>query len=79
MLGTALEVPTLNGLASVRVPPGTQPGAVIRLRGKGLPEFGTRRRGDLYLRIHVAIPEKFTREERSLYERLRAVGPDRQQ
>ena len=79
VLGTTLEVPTMNGVASVRVPAGTQPDAVIRLRGKGLPEFGARRRGDLYLRIHVSIPEKLTREERSLYERLRDLGADRRQ
>lgn len=73
VLGTALEVPTLNGSASVNIPPGTQPGAVLRLKGKGLPEFGSGRRGELYLRIEVQVPEKISREERELYERLRSI------
>ena len=74
VLGAALKVPTLDGSASVSVPPGTQPGAVLRLKGKGLPEFGSARHGDLYLRIEVRVPEQLTSEERELYERLRAIS-----
>ena len=73
VLGATLEVPTLNGSASVSIPPGTQPGAVLRLKGKGLPEFGDGRHGELYLRIEVRVPEQLSREERELYERLRAI------
>jgi len=54
ILGTTLEVPTLDGSVSVTVPPGIQPGEVLRIRGKGLPEFGSSRHGELYLRIEVA-------------------------
>jgi molecular chaperone DnaJ len=74
VLGAILEVPTLEGSASVTVPPGTQPDAVLRLKGKGLPEFGSGRHGDLYLRIVVRVPEQLSREERGLYERLRMLG-----
>jgi molecular chaperone DnaJ len=74
VLGTTLDVPTLDGSASVTIPPGIQPGAVLRVKGKGLPEFGTSRRGELYLRIEIRIPEHLTQEERELYERLRALG-----
>ena len=74
VLGTTLEVPTLDGSASVTIPPGIQPGAVLRIKGKGLPEFGSGRHGELYLRIDVRVPEQLTREERELYERLRALG-----
>jgi molecular chaperone DnaJ len=74
VLGTSLKVPTLDGSASVTVPPGTQPGAVLRLKEKGLPEFGSKRHGVMYLRIEVKVPEKLTREERELYERLRDAG-----
>jgi molecular chaperone DnaJ len=79
VLGTALKVPTLDGAVEVTVPPGTQPGEVLRLRGKGLPVFGARGRGDLNLRIEVKIPERLTAEERALYEKLRASpkGPRR--
>ncbi len=73
VLGATLEVPTLNGSASVSIPPGTQPGAVLRLKGKGLPEFGSARHGELYLRIEVRVPERLSREERELYQRLRAI------
>ncbi len=74
VLGATLEVPTLDGSASVTIPPGTQPGAVLRLKGKGLPEFGNGHYGEMYLRIEVRIPEQLGREERELYERLRALG-----
>lgn len=74
VLGVTLEVPTLDGSASVTIPPGTQPGAVLRLKGKGLPEFGNGRRGEMYLRIEVRVPEQLGSEERELYERLRAIG-----
>jgi molecular chaperone DnaJ len=73
VLGTSLMVPTLTGDATVKVPAGTQPGSVLRLKGKGLPHFGSSRRGDLYLRVHLHVPERLTAEERKLYERLRAV------
>ena len=73
VLGTTLDVPTLDGSASVTIPPGIQPGAVLRVKGKGLPEFGNGRHGELYLRIDVQIPERLTREERELYEQLRAI------
>ena len=74
VLGVKLQVPTLNGSASVTVPPGIQPGAVLRVKGKGLPEFGNGRHGEMYLRIDVQIPERLSHEERELYERLRAIG-----
>jgi molecular chaperone DnaJ len=73
VLGTSLEVPTLNGSLKVTIPPGTQPDNVLRLKGKGLPEFGGKRRGDLYLRVEVHVPEKPGAEERKLWERLRAI------
>jgi molecular chaperone DnaJ len=75
VLGTTLKVPTLNGAPlEVTVAPGTQPDTVLRLRGKGLPEFGRRRRGDLLIRLKVRVPERPSFEERALYERLRALA-----
>jgi molecular chaperone DnaJ len=73
VLGAELGVPTLNGSITVKVPPGTQPDSQLRLRGKGLPRFGTRGRGDLYVRLAVRVPEHVTAEERRLWERLRAL------
>lgn len=72
-LGAELPVPTLDGSITVKVPAGTQPGSDLRLRGKGLPRFGARGRGDLYVHLAVRIPERLTGEERKLWERLRAL------
>lgn len=73
-LGTSLAVPTLDGTVAVTIPPGTQPGSVLRLRGKGLPAFGGGDWGDLYLRLEVQVPERISTEERQLFEKLRALG-----
>jgi molecular chaperone DnaJ len=74
VLGTTIEVPTLEGPASVNVPAGTQPDSLLRLHGKGLPRFGDGGRGDLYLRLLVRIPEHLSAQQRRLFEQLRAVG-----
>jgi molecular chaperone DnaJ len=72
-LGTTLRVPTLDGDIEVKVPTGTQPDEVLRLRGKGLSAFGGGR-GDLKLRIQVHVPERLTARERELYEQLRSTA-----
>jgi molecular chaperone DnaJ len=74
VLGTVVKIPTLQRPATVYVPPGTQPGTVLRLKGKGLPEFGGAGKGDFLLRIIVKIPEHISTEERALYEQLRKLG-----
>jgi molecular chaperone DnaJ len=71
VLGTKLTVPTLAGEATVEVPPGTQPGSLLRLRGKGLPLFGQDRKGDLYLALGIHIPDRLSAGERELYDQLR--------
>jgi molecular chaperone DnaJ len=73
VLGAEIDVPTLEGPTKVKVPPGTQPDSQLRLRGKGLPRFGARGRGDLYLRLAVRLPERVSAQERGLWERLRAL------
>lgn len=73
VLGAEISVPTLDGPLMVKVPPGTQSDAQLRLRGKGLPHFGGRGRGDLYVRLHLRVPERVSSEERKLYERLRSL------
>jgi molecular chaperone DnaJ len=73
VLGSKIKVPTLDGEVEVTIPAGTQPDEVLRLRGKGLPEFKGHGRGDLNLRILVQIPENPSAEERQLYEQLRAI------
>lgn len=70
VLGTTLSVPTLSAHAKVKVPPGTQPGEVLRLRGAGLPRFQSGGKGDIHVRIEVRVPERLSEEERALYEKL---------
>ncbi len=74
VLGTSLTVPTLDGRAKLQVPAGTQPASVLRLRGKGLPEFGGGVHGDLYVALRVSVPADLSAEERALWERLRELG-----
>jgi molecular chaperone DnaJ len=69
-LGAELEVETLDGTERVRLEPGTQSGAVIQLRGKGMPHLDRRGRGDLLLTVHVRTPTDLRREERQLLERM---------
>jgi molecular chaperone DnaJ len=69
-LGAEVSVPTLDGPATVRIHPGTQTGEVIRLKGKGMPRFRGYGRGDLLVRIGIAVPEKLTQRQRALLEEL---------
>lgn len=77
VLGTQLQIPTLDGPTSVQVPPGTQPDTVLRLRHKGLPNFGHGGRGDLLLRMRLVVPERLGADERRLYEQLRQISRGR--
>lgn len=74
VLGTVLQVPTLDAPVAVTVPPGTQPDTVLRVAGRGLPAFGGGRRGDLYLRMQVLVPQQPGAQERALYQQLRQLG-----
>ncbi len=69
-LGTTIEVPTLEGKAKVKITPGTQPGKILRLKGKGLPSLNGYGKGDLLVNINVWIPENLSREEKTLMEKL---------
>lgn len=71
VLGASIDVPTLDGQVSVKVPAGTQPDLILRLRGKGLPSFGGASRGDLYVRLQVHVPERLSDRQRQLFEQLR--------
>jgi molecular chaperone DnaJ len=72
VLGTTLDVPGLESRIRVSVPPGTQPDTVLRVRGKGLPRAAGADPGDLYLVVHVRVPERLDDEQRALYEKLRS-------
>jgi molecular chaperone DnaJ len=72
-LGTELQVPGLNGEERLKIPEGTQSGAVFRIKGKGLPDPHGGGRGDLYYHVRVLTPSKLTREQRKLMEQLDAT------
>lgn len=69
-LGAVVEVSTIDGPLNIRVQPGTQPGTLIRLRGKGVPHVRGSGRGDQYVRIKLTIPTHLTRRQRELLEEL---------
>ncbi|MGI8955852.1 MAG: DnaJ C-terminal domain-containing protein [Chthoniobacterales bacterium] len=71
VLGTELEVPTLEGFRKLKIPAGTQGGQRFRLRTRGLPT-ATGGRGDLYVVTQIAIPKKLSDAERALWEQLAA-------
>ena len=75
LLGTVLEVPTLlEGPRRVRVPPGTRPGARIRLSGMGLPRAKGAGKGDAFLSVKLEVPSKLTTKQRKLVEELAREG-----
>jgi molecular chaperone DnaJ len=69
-LGTAIEIPTVNGKVKIKIDPGTQPGKILRLKGKGLPEVDNYRHGDLLVSVNVWIPKSLSRDEKKLLEKL---------
>lgn len=70
-MGGAVEVPTISGRARLNIPAGTQPGKVLRLRGKGLPNPQGGPQGDELINVMVYIPEKLTDKEKEAFESLR--------
>ncbi len=70
-LGGAVEVPTITGRARLNIPAGTQPGKVLRLRGKGVPSTDGRGTGDELINVMVYIPENLNDKERAAFESLR--------
>lgn len=75
-LGASVRIPTPGGgRVSLKVPPGSQDGRTLRLRGKGAPKLKGGH-GDLLVRVRVEVPEKLTKEQRQLFEQLAAILPD---
>jgi molecular chaperone DnaJ len=69
-LGTSKTIDTLDGKVSLKVPAGTQSEKIFRLRGKGLPVLHSSQRGDQLVRVRVHTPERLSREEKELFEKL---------
>lgn len=69
-LGAEIAVPTIDGPSTIKIQAGTQVGSVITLRGKGMPRFRGYGRGDLLIRIGIAVPQKLTANQKALLEQL---------
>jgi len=68
ILGTQISIKTVHGDVTLKIPPGTQPSQIFRLKGKGLPVLSSSRTGDHFVIINIDIPTKLSRKERSLIE-----------
>ncbi len=74
-LGCEVEIPTFEGVETVKIPEGTQPGAQLRLKARGVPRVNASGRGDLYIHVEVHIPTKLSKDQRKAFEALRDSLP----
>lgn len=74
VLGDTFEVNTVSGKVKVKVPPGTQPGSLVRLKGKGMAKMGEIGHGDHYVRVNLDVPKNPSKQEKQLYEELYNLG-----
>lgn len=74
VLGADISVPTLDGPVKLRVPPGSENGQQLRVRGRGLPKGKTGERGDFHAILTIRLPSTLSDEERALWEKLRSVS-----
>jgi len=70
VFGTQLEVPTIDGRAKIKIPPGTQSGKIFRLKGKGFPAVNSYQKGDQLIHVNVWTPQNVSAEEKAMLERL---------
>lgn len=75
-MGDEIDVPTLDGKEKLKIPAGTQPGTVFRLKEKGIPSLRGRGRGDQHVRIKVIVPQKISDKQRELLKEFAALGGD---
>ena len=82
-LGGQIEVPTLSGNASLTIEPGTQPGSILRMKGKGIPHVNQRGSGDQLVHVDIYVPTKLSSDERSVLKKLSAskhfIAPDQRE
>lgn len=75
ILGTTVSVATIyDKQLSLKIPPGTKPGTKMRLSGHGLPDMKTSKKGDLYVRVQIKIPQHLNEKQKKAVEKLAAVG-----
>jgi molecular chaperone DnaJ len=69
-LGTELRVPTLDGSEKVKIPAGTQPNTILKIKGKGLPHYGNYSKGDQLVRVNIKVPTSLNEVQKSLLKEL---------
>ena len=72
VLGTNVEVPTIDGKAKIKIPAGTQSGKIFRLKGKGFPAFQSYEKGDQLVEVNIWSPQNLSNEERETLEKLKS-------
>jgi molecular chaperone DnaJ len=75
-LGEKIEIPTVDGLVMLSMPPGVQNGQQLKLKGKGVPHFGGAGVGDHYVTIHVVTPTNITEKGKELLRELDMMHPE---
>jgi len=70
VLGTRVEVDTIDGKVELKIPAGIQSGKIFRLRGKGVPHLGSKKRGDHLVTVFVVTPTKLTKKEKELFRKM---------
>lgn len=70
VFGTQVEVPTIDGRAKIKIPPGTQSGKIFRLKGKGFPAVNSYEKGDQLIHVNVWTPQNVSTEEKAMLEKL---------
>jgi molecular chaperone DnaJ len=74
ILGNSIKTPVVDGEVTIKVPAGTQPGQVMRLKGNGAPKLGNpSQRGDHYVTVNVEIPKDLSKEEEEMIKKLKEL------
>jgi molecular chaperone DnaJ len=76
VLGTEVEVPTIEGPAKLKIPRGTQPGASFRLKGKGVVRLGGRTRGDQIVVVNISVPRHISQRQREIIEEFEELSKE---
>ncbi len=74
-LGAKVEVPTIDGPTTIRIPPGTQSGQMLRIRGKGAPSLRTNQRGDQYVEVQIVVPRAADERSKEILRELDRLNP----
>jgi molecular chaperone DnaJ len=77
VLGAEIEVPTLDGTAHLKIPPGTHPGKAFPLKGKGIPKLGGHGKGDEIIVVNIEIPRQITPRQRELLEEFAQIDGEK--